>query len=104
MADGTLLYKLPVQKWSVSCLAFSPDGHILATGSMASESGKGHGEICFWSTENGRLLRKENAGAGVTSIAFSKDNRFLAYGLIADATAVVARNPYAVGGQGLTQR
>lgn len=59
---------------AVSCLAFSPDGKMLATGSFDSN-------IRLWDTETGALIRAvEGHTSAVQSIAFSVDGRRIASG------------------------
>jgi WD40 repeat protein len=54
-------------------VAFSSDGHLLATG------GGEDGTVALWSAETGRLLRKlDGLGTGVWKVAFSPDGRRLA--------------------------
>jgi WD40 repeat protein len=97
VADAALLRTLTGHKYWVFSAAFSKDGKILITSSDdVHTAGKGHGEIKFWSMENGQLLRSYDPGAGVFSVALSPDNSLLTYGLT-DGSVVVARNPYAPG-------
>lgn len=57
------------------CLAFSPDGTQLATGS--GESGK----VCIWEVATGKRLRVFPANPGATwSLAWSPDGQYLAAG------------------------
>ncbi|GAB4531024.1 MAG: hypothetical protein Tsb0014_14200 [Pleurocapsa sp.] len=60
------------QLTNILSVAFSHDGHILATGDS-------NGEICFWSVEGRKLLKTYREHAGwVFSLAFSPDGRMLA--------------------------
>lgn len=98
VADGSLLHALTGHRWWVDSAAFTRDGKILVTGSNdVHTAGRSHGEINFWAVESGELLRSEDPGAGVASVALSADGSLLAYGLRTDSAVVVARNPYAAG-------
>ena len=58
----------------VSAVAFSPDGHLLATGSLDNT-------IKIWDVASGREIRTLNGhSSGVRSVAFSPDGRSLASG------------------------
>ncbi len=75
-------------------LAFTPDGHYLAT----AGTGSGDGQIQFWRVSDWSLQRFYDqelgyAFLGVSSLAFSADGSRFAYGRM-DATVVVATNPF----------
>jgi WD40 repeat protein len=56
----------------IHCLAFSPDGKILAAGSQ-------DGVIRFWNPANGKMVHQVEAHKeGVKSLAFSCDGKYLA--------------------------
>lgn len=72
----------------VRALAFSPEGSILFSAGLDST-------VRLWRVADGTLLEaydREMTG-GVNALAVSSDDQFFAYGR-ADATTVVATNPY----------
>jgi len=78
----------------ISNLAFSPDGQTIWTG-----NGTGwpdfYNVINVWRVNDGFPMRtyQDEMGTVVNSVAFAPNGRLFAYGR-ADATVVVARNPY----------
>jgi WD40 repeat protein len=76
----------------LSCLAFSPDSHILATGGggPVREDRTGQwvsSEVRLWDVKNGKLLRAiEGKLGGTNSLSFSSDGQML---LMADHSDVV---------------
>jgi WD40 repeat protein len=59
---------------NVTCLAYSPDGRLLAAGSP------GNGRINVWDAVTGKRLWAMTHPQGVQSVAFSRDGRRLASG------------------------
>ncbi len=60
----------------VSCVAFSPNGKVLANGDMK-------GKVRLWNVQSGKLLRTligQSEGEVVSSVAFSPDSKMLAVG------------------------
>ena len=78
--SGRLVKKISGHKDPVYCLAFSPDGRYLASGSgpiLASMDGDR--TIKIWNSSTGQLVRSiEGHRDLVTSIAFSPEGRYLA--------------------------
>lgn len=80
--SGNLVYKLPTSfTGAVNCLAFSPDGNILATGHY-------DGSIRTFDAKTGQSLKNISTTGVVESLAFSPDGSILATGESYDSTAV----------------
>jgi WD40 repeat protein len=65
------------------CLAFSPDGTMLACGfvsSVASTRDAGIDRLRLYNVPEGKLLAEVEYGTGVTALAFSPDGKLLATG------------------------
>ena len=69
--SGGLLREISLEGKFFDCLAFSPDGQLLA--------GCNPGPVCVWETATGKLIRKfgESREGGARSVAFSGDGRRL---------------------------
>ncbi len=68
--SGARLNEIPVEAKYLNCLAFSPDGQLLA--------GCNPGPVCVWETATGKLLRKFGEDReGTKSVAFAPDDRRL---------------------------
>lgn len=64
---------------SVDCLAFSPDGELIATG--GNDPGNVGNTIKLWDAQSLRLLHRLKAGkGGLLKVAFSADGSFVAAG------------------------
>lgn len=74
--SGQPLTTLTGHSGPVLCIAFSPDGHLLAAGSW--------NEIRLWEMPSGRLVTTlephSEIGGAVPAVAFSPDGRLLAWG------------------------
>lgn len=84
VSDRALLWSAPYEARSIS---FAWDGATLATGSD---------QLRLWRVSDGELLAINEpvpATYGITTLAYSRDNRSLAIGR-SDAVVQVARNPY----------
>jgi WD40 repeat protein len=58
---------------SVSCIVYSPDGHLLATSGATADR---RASVKFWDSQSGRLVRELKGAQG--HIAFSHDGKTLA--------------------------
>lgn len=91
---GNFIRTFPNRDGWISNIAFSPDGQMLWSG-----NGTGwpdfHSVINVWRVYDGAPVRtyQGEMGTAVNSVAFAPNGRLFAYGR-ADATVVVARNPY----------
>jgi WD40 repeat protein len=84
-SDGALLQTLTPYIGVVDCLAFSPDGQTLATGSWQSwlhdyPNWYYVGRTMLWQVSDGTLLRTMTTSGPVYSVAFAPDGQTLASG------------------------
>ena len=81
VSDGEQLHALADHEESVDCLAFSPDGKLLASGGGLSSMNKVDNNVRLWRVADGELLHNlEGHTQGVNSIMFSPDGQTLASG------------------------
>ncbi len=71
--SGQRIHTLDGKTKSVSSLASTLDGKILASGSL-------DGKIVLWESENGEIIRTLNIGERVNNLAFTPDGKILASG------------------------
>ncbi|MFN8440612.1 MAG: BTAD domain-containing putative transcriptional regulator [Caldilineaceae bacterium] len=82
VTSDRLLHTLTGQYSPVWQLAFSPNGHYLA-------SGHSGGEICVWEVTSGRLCAQWQAHAtSITALAFAPDNLHIASGAVDSSAAL----------------
>ena len=72
-ADGGWQTDLSGHKLPVQAVAFSPDGTTLVSGGM-------DGQMLFWPSHGGSVLRATNLGTGIYSLAFSPDSQTILAG------------------------
>jgi WD40 repeat protein len=72
-----LLHEIQTPHQGVVCLAYSPDGKLVASCAGREHRG-GWGSLCLWDVSSGRLVRTitQHRG-GVSCVAFSPDGRLL---------------------------
>jgi WD40 repeat protein len=71
--SGRLLHRLSGHRSSALCVAFSPDGTLLASGGLDDK-------LLLWDAATGGRTGSIQLGADVSSLAFSPDGRLLAAG------------------------
>ncbi|KIJ27479.1 hypothetical protein M422DRAFT_271331 [Sphaerobolus stellatus SS14] len=71
--DGRLLLDLPGHSGYVTCVAYSPHGENIISGSL-------DGTVRIWEANNGRLTHCLDHGSGVNAIAMSHDGEKIASG------------------------
>jgi TIR domain/WD domain, G-beta repeat len=76
---------------SISALAFSPDGQVIAAASLDDKS------INLWDVAGGKLLNAVHKSQGISSIAFLPDGKGIAFGELSGAVVIAD----AGGGQSL---
>lgn len=72
--DGTLIKSAQVQRDSITCMALSPDGQFIVTGSFNTDS-----EINVWSNTGNKLTTVTKTHTHCYLAAFSPDNRYLLF-------------------------
>jgi WD40 repeat protein len=68
LAERSLFKELPGHADAVTCVAYSPGGRIVATGSDDHH-------VCFWSSDTGALLSRINLQTQVKDLCFAPDGR-----------------------------
>lgn len=86
VATGKIMHTILADRQDIDSVAYSPQGHLLATGSLS-------GMTKLWNTRNWHLLRRippPNPGESVFPVSFSPNGRLLAIGYSEhDAMAVL---------------
>lgn len=77
-ATGATVATLRGHRDFVTCLALSPNGRWLASGSRGTTDQER--VVCLWDIANGRLLHTFPHGAWVNTVGFSSDGQWLASG------------------------
>jgi WD40 repeat protein len=72
--DGTLIKSVQVQRDSITCMAMSPDGLFIVTGSFNTDS-----EINVWNNTGIKLTTVTKSHTHCYLAAFSPDNRYLLF-------------------------
>lgn len=99
VSDGTVIWSHDAHDDLVTCVAFSRDGNIIASG-----AGGGLGDSYGYGQDRTATLQRasdggvvniydEETGRGITSVAFSPDGAFMAFART-DGTLMVSRYPY----------
>jgi WD40 repeat protein/DNA-binding CsgD family transcriptional regulator len=74
---GAIIHRLEGHNYNVKAVAFSPDGRLALTGSIAwspePDEYKELGELILWDVETGQLLRRFDYTESIGGIAFSRD-------------------------------
>jgi WD40 repeat protein len=81
-----------VERWPVACVAFSPDGGVLAAGSPMSDKGREAGLLRFWRAAAGWEPVTVQTRVPVRCLAFHPNGRTLAH-LGAPAVAAMPEIP-----------
>ncbi|KAL1919846.1 uncharacterized protein VTP21DRAFT_1777 [Calcarisporiella thermophila] len=68
---GSCLHKLSGHVQPVYCVSFSPDGRYLASGSFDEN-------VIIWSVDDGKMLRRHNAGGGIFDVSWRAEGNQIA--------------------------
>lgn len=89
VATGAELQRLPAQGPMVQCVAYSPDGTLIATGSTEYAGGRGEATVRIHDADRGAVVREIPAATwSVTKIAFSPDGARVAAATATDAITI----------------
>jgi WD40 repeat protein len=85
-ASGDELYRVEADPHQLNCIAFSPDGRLIATGGGDTSGGGpstvpgANGDLRFWEAATGRLVARRNRHwyGPIMSVAFSPDGTTVA--------------------------